>query len=169
MKKMNTKTLVTSAILIAAAIILSRFLSLNAWNLKIGFTFVPVFIAAYLYGPVIGGIVGGVADFIGAILFPIGAYFPGFTLTCALCGVVFGLLLHKKQSVVRIALAVGIHQLVLGLILNTYFISLLYGSPFSALLVSRVVQCVILLIVEFVVIGALCKGFQGRLRQLAKN
>ena len=54
MKKLDLKAMVTCAALIAAAIVLSRFLSINAWNLKIGFTFVPVFIAAYLYGP-IGG------------------------------------------------------------------------------------------------------------------
>ena len=90
--------MVTCAALIAAAIVLSRFLSINAWNLKIGFTFVPVFLAAYLYGPLGGAIVGGIADFLGATLFPIGAYFPGFTLTCVLTGVVYGLLLQKKQK-----------------------------------------------------------------------
>ena len=84
MKKLDVKTMVTCAALIAAAIVLSRFLSINAWNLKIGFTFVPVFLAAYLYGPLGGAIVGGIADFLGATLFPIGAYFPGFTLTCVL-------------------------------------------------------------------------------------
>ena len=97
MKKLDLKAMVTCAALIAAAIVLSRFLSINAWNLKIGFTFVPVFIAAYLYGPIGGAVVGGIADFIGAILFPIGAYFPGFTLTCVITGAVYGLLLHKKQ------------------------------------------------------------------------
>ena len=55
MKKLDLKAMVTCAALIAAAIVLSRFLSINAWNLKIGFTFVPVFIAAYLYGPIGGG------------------------------------------------------------------------------------------------------------------
>ena len=52
MKKLDLKAMVTCAALIAAAIVLSRFLSINVWNLKIGFTFVPVFIAAYLYGPI---------------------------------------------------------------------------------------------------------------------
>ena len=58
MKKLDLKAMVTCAALIAAAIVLSRFLSINAWNLKIGFTFVPVFIAAYLYGPIGGAVVG---------------------------------------------------------------------------------------------------------------
>ena len=50
-RKFDTKMLVTAALLIALQIILSRFLSINAWNLKIGFAFTAVFVAAYLYGP----------------------------------------------------------------------------------------------------------------------
>lgn len=60
MKKTDTKVMVVSAILIAAAIVLSRFLSINAWNLKIGFTFVPVFVAAFLYGPAAAFVVSAV-------------------------------------------------------------------------------------------------------------
>lgn len=164
MKKNNTKEMVTAAVLIAASIVLSRFLSINACNLKIGFTFVPVFVAAYLYGPLIGGMVGGIADFLGAVLFPIGPYFPGFTLTCALTGVVFGLLLHKKQSGLRVLAASAINQLILGLLLNTYWIVLLYGLSFRVLFLTRMVQCAVMLPVEFLLIGAICKVFahQGK-------
>ncbi len=149
--------MVVCAVLIAAAIVFSRFLSINAWNLKIGFTFIPIFLAGYLFGPVKGALVGGVADLLGALLFPIGAYFPGFTLTCALEGATYGGLLHKKQTPVRILIAVGIVQLVLGLLVNTYWISVLYGSPFVPLLATRAVQCIVMIPVEFIVIGAVSK------------
>ena len=72
MKKINTKLIVTIGLLTAIQIVLSRFLSINAWNIKIGFAFVPVFVAAWLYGPVPAMLVGGLGDFLGAILFPIG-------------------------------------------------------------------------------------------------
>ncbi len=157
MKKIDVKTMVSCAVLIAAAIVLSRFLSINTWNLKIGFTFIPVFLAGYLYGPVKGALVGGIADLLGAILVPIGAYFPGFTLTCALQGVTYGVFLRKKQTPSRILMAVGIVQLVLGLIVNTFWISIISGSPFKALLVTRLVQCLIMIPVEFVVIGAMAR------------
>ena len=123
MKKLNTRTIVMAGLLVALHIILSRFFSINAWNLKIGFAFVPVFAAAYLYGPLVAGLVGALGDFIGAILFPIGPYFPGFTLTCFLTGLTFGLLLHKQQTPLRIAGAVAVNQLLLGLLLNTYWIT----------------------------------------------
>ena len=150
MNKFNTRTITTMGILIAIEIVLSRFLSISAWNIKIGFSFVPVVIAAILLGPLPAGIVAALADFLGAILFPIGAYFPGFTLTAFLTGLVFGLFLHKKQSLLNTAIAVGINQLILSLLLNTLWISILYGSPFGPLLVTRCIQCAILLVVQFV-------------------
>ena len=42
MRRMQTKLVVTIGLLAAMHIILSRFLSINAWNIKIGFAFVPV-------------------------------------------------------------------------------------------------------------------------------
>ncbi len=160
MKKFTVKKMVHMAMLIALAVVLSRFLSINAWNLKIGFTFVPVFLAAYLYGPATGALVGAIADILGAMLFPIGAYFPGFTLTCAATGLIYGLLLYKKQTFPRILSSILINQLVIGLIVNTFWISVLYGSSFRALIITRVLQCLIMIPIEFVVLGGLCKMFE---------
>ena len=166
-KTFNTRTLVTMGLLLAIEIVLSRFVSINAWNIKIGFNFVPVAIAAMLYGPLGGGIVAAMGDFLGAILFPIGPYFPGFTLTAFLTGSVLGLLLKKKTTPLRIGAAVAVNQLVLGLFLNTYWISVLYTSPFWPLLVTRIVQCVLLLVVQFVVIGFIARTLKRRWKQVA--
>ncbi len=159
MKKLNTKTVVTLGLLVAIHIVLSRFLSINTPYLKIGFTFVPVFVAAYFYGPVPAGIVGGLGDFLGAILFPIGPYFPGFTLTCALTGVLYGLFFHKKQTWPRVLTAVLVNQFGISLFITTFWISFLYGSSYWPLLISRIGQCVILAPLEFVVMMAMTKAF----------
>lgn len=157
MPRFSTRTLTSMALLIALEIVLSRFLSISAWNTKIGFAFVPVVIAAILLGPLYAGIVGALADFLGAILFPIGTYFPGFTLTAFLMGLCYGLFLYRSQSFPRILGAVAVHQLVLSLLLNTLWISLLYGSPFVPLLVSRLPQCAILAAVQLVVIPLIAR------------
>jgi len=151
----NTRTLTTLALLTALEIILSRFLSISAWNIKIGFSFVPIVIAAILYGPLAAGIVAALGDFLGAILFPIGAYFPGFTLTAFLTGMVFGFFLHKDCRMPKILAAVGINQFILSLLLNTLWISILYGSPYGPLLVTRLVQCLILTVVQVLCIRAI--------------
>ena len=150
--RFSTRTLTTLAVLVAIEIVLSRFLSFNTWNMKIGFGFVPVVVAAILYGPVEAGITAALADFIGAILFPIGTYFPGFTLTAFLTGAVFGLFLHKEQRWPGILASVGINQFVLSLFLNTLWISVLYGSPYGPLLATRVIQCVVYSVLQGVTI-----------------
>ena len=155
--KLDTKSLVTIALLVAMEVVLSRFLSINAWNIKIGFSFLPIVIGAMLYGPIAGGLIGALGDFLGATLFPIGAYFPGFTLTAFLTGFVFGLFLYKSQSIPRIVGAVLVNQCVLSLCLNTLWISILYGSPYGPLFVTRIVQTVILIAVQIVTIIAVAK------------
>lgn len=154
MEKSSTRRLVILAMMVAANIVLSRFLSISLWNLKIGFAFVPVVIAAILYGPVAGGLVGAVGDYIGATLFPIGQYFPGFTATAFLVGAAYGFFLHKKQDTVRIFSAVLLTECIGSLLLNTLWISLLFGAPFAALLPPRIVQCIVMGTVEVLVIRA---------------
>ena len=165
--KLDTRTIVTLGLLTAIEIVLSRFLSFSVWNMKIGLSFIPIVIAAIMFGPIQAGIVGALGDFLGATLFPIGAYFPGFTLTAFLVGVVFGLFLHKKQTVPMILGAVGINQLILSQFLNTYWISVLYGSPFSGLFVTRIVQTLILIPVQITVILALTKSSAKMFRKKA--
>lgn len=164
MHKIDTKRLTTISLLIALEIVLSRFCSISAWNLKIGFSFVPVVVAAILYGPLQAGIVGGVADFIGAILFPIGIYFPGFTLTAFLTGIIFGIFLHKEQNSFRIGGAVVLNQLGCSLLINSLWISILYTSPYLPLLSTRIVQCVILGPIQFIMISAMVRvlGYCGK-------
>ena len=157
--------MVFCAVLVAMEVVLSRFLSFNVWNQKIGISFVAVAMAGILFGPVGGAVVGGLADFIGAILFPIGTYFPGFTLTAALTGMCFGFFLKSKKDfrrdnkkiMIRTVLCAVINQLAGSLLLNTLWISVLYGTPFRELLVTRLVQCAIMIPLEIIIIPFLIK------------
>ena len=47
-QKSMTHRLVLMAMFVAVQIILSRFLSINLWNLKIGFSFIPIVLAGIL-------------------------------------------------------------------------------------------------------------------------
>ena len=155
MSRFNTKTLVTMALLTALEIVLSRFLSIQTQVIKISFAFVPVVIAAVLLGPLEAGVVAALSDVLGAVLFPTGPFFPGFTLTAFLMGVVYGLFLHKKAKFRHVLLAVAIHQLLLSLLLNSLWISILYGPPYGALLLTRLPQCALLAVVQLLVIPLL--------------
>ena len=148
--KKTTRQIALIAVLIAMEVVLSRFLSFSVWNLKLGLSFIPVMLAAYLVGPVGGLIVGGMSDFIGAVLFPIGTYFPGFTVTAALTGLIFGLFIYKNCNIIKIVLSVVITQVVCGLILNTWCISFLYSSPYMPLFVTRLAQVGVMSVLEIV-------------------
>ena len=156
MKKWNLKVLCSMGVLLAAQIVLSRFCSFSVWNMKIGVAFIPVVLCALLFGPLASAAVSALGDFLGAILFPIGAYFPGFTLTAFFSGLLWGIV-AKNQSVPRILLAVALNQLLCSLLLNSLWVSVLYHSPFLPVLATRVVQCAIVGPVQFIVVFLLRK------------
>lgn len=66
-------------------------------------------------------------------------------------------------------IAIAIVQLGCGLLIDTYWISVLYGSPFTALLVTRSVQCLIMIPVEFIVIGAMSRLLAAGIRQALRR
>ncbi len=155
------------AVLIAVEVVLSRFCSIPTQFMKIGVAFVALAVCGMLFGPWWAMLAGGVADFIGAILFPVGPYFPGFTLSNALTGLVFGLCLYRRQEGWKhIALSVGVNNLGISLFLSTLWLSILYGSPYVTLLPMRLAQSCVMVVVEFVVISLIQKPMGGYARRM---
>ena len=157
----DVRSIVTLGVLLAAEIILSRFLSISTPIVKIGFSFVPIAVAALMYGPIWAGLLAGMGDFLGAIIFPIGLYFPGFTLSALISGVIFGLFLYnKKASVWRTAAATALSLLICSFVLDTLWLYLINSSSeqtLAALLPSRAIKLAVMLPVEFIVVTALAK------------
>lgn len=154
--QIKTRTLVQVALLLTLEIVLSRFLSISTPLVKIGFAFIPVVICAMAYGPVWAGIMAALGDLIGAILFPIGIYFPGFTLSSGLCGVVYGLFLYKRTSSwPSLLIMLLIIRVVINLGLSTYWLTVLTGMPFMVLASTRIVQAIVLIPLQLIVIRAL--------------
>ena len=159
----RVKRLTVCALLTAITVILSRFLSISTPIVKIGFEFAPIALAALLFGPAWGCAVGAFADFIGANLFPIGAYFPGFTLVAGLTGMTYGLLLHRDGALAKTALpfwsrallAVLIVTVFLQLGLDTLWLSILLGKGYLALLPMRMIKCAIMIPVQMLTIHVL--------------
>jgi len=129
-KRISVRALTACAMMTALAVVLNRFCSIHTAGWTIGFAFVPVALAAILYGPAYGAVVGGLADLVGALLFPFGPYFPGFTITAALMGAMYGWFLHNRRArfLSHILPPVLINNLLLGLLVNTLWVSILSGS-----------------------------------------
>ncbi|MBQ4349130.1 MAG: folate family ECF transporter S component [Clostridia bacterium] len=145
-------TLTCLALLTAMQIVIARFLAIPVTeSIRFSFSFIPVVIAARRFGILGGVVVYGLGDFLGAMIFPTtGAYFPGFTLTAAVSGLIYGLYLAKKGGAVRIILSVLTSQILCTLLMNSYWVSTLYGSDFGAVLLSRVPQSIVMSVLQIV-------------------
>jgi len=149
----KTKVLVFVGLLISMDIILTRFLSFQALTIRVDFGFIPVSMLSMLFGPVIGGIGAGLADILGMIIAPKGPYFPGFTLTAIIRGIIFGLVLYKKEKTFgRIAAAVLLTTVITDLGLNTICVSILYKKAVSAFFAGRLVKSAVMLPVQILMI-----------------
>lgn len=158
-KAPNLRTLCSVALLIAVEIALSRFCSISTPYVKIGFAFIPVVVCAMLFGPVWAGLAAALADFIGAILFPIGPYFPGFTLSAAIGGAAYGLLLYpsKRQKFFpNMLCAVLFNGIVKGLLINTLWLAMMSTTKtYWALLATRSMQELLMMVVQLVLLPIL--------------
>ena len=157
-QKISTKMLAVMGVLIALEVVIAHFVTFRpTQTIKLSLDFIPIVIAGVMFGPVPAMIIGILADILGAFIFPVGPYFPGFTVTAALTGLLYGSLLHDKQTMVRIVIAVLIQQWVLSLILNTYWLKVLYGMPYVPTLVGRLPQTGILTAVQLIFIPIIVK------------
>ena len=168
-------SMVCTALLIALYVVLSQFLSIRVGSfLKIGFAFFPAAVAARLFGPAGGIAVYALGDLLGGILFPTGgAYYPGFTVTYVCMGLVYGILLfgkaEMKWNITRIVLAAVLNMGLFSFLLNTFWLSRLYGSPYAELLATRWPQslgmCVVQIIILSLVLEPLCRQLEKIIRR----
>ena len=152
--KLDIRKLAISAMLITLDVLFTRVLAINTPLMKIGFGFAAVAVSAMLYGPFWAMLTAALGDFLGAIIFPTGAFFPGFTLTAALTGLIFGLCLYKRgQKLVWPVLAAGLNCLLITLVANTALIAYISGNDYSVLFTARTVQFFIMFPVQALVLA----------------
>ncbi len=151
MQQTKTRTLVYCALLVALSALLGGGVSiksfvLGAYSLKIGFGVLPVLLAGVWFGPLWGGAVGALADLTQALLFPMGAYMPWFSISGALFGVIPGLFFLKKPEAkpLRAFIAVATALLVTSVGVNTFLIVTLYGNPWEIIVARLITQAVMI-------------------------
>ena len=94
----KTKKLILAAMFLSILLVLSRFLSIKTSFLVISFSFIPMMLCGVYLGPKYSLAVAALGDLIGALIFPFGAYFPGFTITAGLMGFIYGIFLYKNPN-----------------------------------------------------------------------
>ena len=164
MKKLRftPRMLSVMGVLIALEIVIAQFITFRpSQSIKLSLDFIPIVIAGILYGPLPALIISVLADILGAFLFPVGPYFPGFTVTAALTGLLYGALLREKQTMPRAAAAVGVQQWGLSLGLNNFWLHVLYGMPYLATLLGRLVQVAIMTVIQILFIPVIARTLQA--------
>ncbi len=145
----DTQCLVVCAMMVALNIVLSRFTVIYlSPTSRISFGYLAVAATAMLYGACPAMLVGAAADIIGALLFPAGAYFPGYTVSAALGGLVYSLFLNRKQLSWQIIAAQAAHNLLLNVLLGSLWRSILYGKAYLAYLPAQLTKNGIMLPIE---------------------
>lgn len=168
------KKLTLSALLLALTIVSSRFLSIRTPILVISFTFVPIMLSAIYLGPKYSSIIAALADLIGALLFPFGTgtYFPGFTLSQFLIGLIYGLFLYKKSNtnnddeptkkldtkfIVKLTISSAVVLCFIDILLTSVWLNITVGKSYAAILSVRTIYKFAMLPIQVVVIYLLEK------------
>jgi len=160
MKSITTKRLSLMAMFIALQIVLSKFLMLQLTDsIRLSIDSVPILLAGIWFGPIAGGVVGALSDFLGSILFPTaGAYFPLLTVAFFLIGFVAGLLslvIKVKHPLLRIAFIVIPAEIVGSYLFKSFALSVLIGIPFTGMLAARALPVAIVMTVNVMLVTLL--------------
>ena len=155
----RTQTITTVGLLLAIQMVLSSYGVIEVTDsMKISLAHLAVAPTAIFFGPVAAGMQGALSDVLGFLLKPTGPYFPGFTLSAALLGVIYGLLLYKtRRSPWQIIAARVIVCLFVNILLNTVFLTMLYGPSRLATLPLRALKNIIQLPVDCLLLSAVCR------------
>lgn len=117
--------------------------------IRIGFSGIPNQIVAYLFGPAVGMIFGAVLDILKFLIKPTGPFFPGFTLSAALGGLIYGLICYRKKlSIWRVLTAQVLVKVFVNIGLNTLWLKILYDKAVLAILPGRILSNAIMLPID---------------------
>lgn len=149
--KTHLVKIVLTSVLIALNIVLERFLTFHIESNHYSISVITIAFAAVFLGTPYSITVAALGDIIGAVLFPIGAYFPGFTLTNILTALCICLFIGKKVTIFGSTAAILLNKIFGTLILNSIWVSVLYRGgidAFPAYMVTRIPQAIIMFVIE---------------------
>ncbi len=157
----NPRSIVLAAMFGAISMILSSMSIMIGEIIKINFVFLPNEFVNYALGPVFGVVYGAVMDVLNYIVKPQGAFFPGFTISAILTGLLYGFMLYKRSiSLKRVIIANVVRSIFIDALLNTYWLTILMGNNFGAILSLRITKILIMLPVETIILFTVIKAVE---------
>ena len=165
----HVQTLAICAMMLALRVILGIFTNFTLAIMpfvKIGFSFIPIVITAYLYGPVCAAIVSGAGDVLSIILANPTAFSmnPALTACYVWEGIIYGAVLYQSEFKLKDIIIAKVAVLLLcALPLNTLILSGMMNIPYFTLLLYRAAVLVPFGVIE-VLITRLIKPLLNRIK-----
>ncbi len=175
--------LTAAAMLLAIRVVLGLFanatLPMFGNTVKISAAFLPIAAAGSLLGPVPAMLVGALGDVLSYIISPSGAYIPGFTISGALTGLIYGFAFYKnKVTIPRVVGGWFANMLLVETFLAAFwfyeFFNPGFQTPYATFLVTRFISVAVKCIPEMLLIFATGKLLEnisklGKQRKAAPN
>ncbi len=160
------QTIALCGIMCALAVVINQLTTINIGQyIRISFSELPNRIVEFLFGPAIGCLFGAVLDIVKFVFKPTGPFFPGFTLTAALTGLIYGASLYRhKLTIKRVFVTELIVKVFIGIGLNSLWLNLLYGKALAAILPARALTQLIMLPIDTAMYFAVLKLVEKRIR-----
>ncbi|MBR1483676.1 MAG: folate family ECF transporter S component [Ruminococcus sp.] len=144
----DIRSLAAIAMLLALRIVLGMFanvtLPMFGNTVKFSAAFIPIAFCGAMFGPLPAAMVGALGDVLSFLIVPTGGgYFPGFTLSGLLTGLIYGFALYgEKLSLPRIIIAWAVNALAVESFMAAYWLYLLYARQpsYSFYLVARAIS-----------------------------
>ena len=160
----SAKAIASCALLAALSIVMARWLSFATpdgirWSLDK----FPLFIAGMLFGPVLGGLTGFTADFLGSLMqFGFNPFLCPPAIAYGIFGGIFRYFIAKKMTLPRIGLSYLFPVVIGSILYQSLMLSYFYfdgtlWAGFLYYLGTRTFQFSIMLVVEVAIIFVLLK------------
>lgn len=151
----NVRVLVGVSLFFALNVVLNLVASFHITpEIKIGFASIATAASCYLYGPVPNLLVAPLLDFVNFFVKPVGSYFPIFMISTFMTALIFSIVFYgqEKINLPRVIIARVSYDIVVSLFLNSLFTSMLWKTPFWAIVTPKLVKNLIGLPIQVVVL-----------------
>ncbi|VBB06721.1 ecf transporter substrate-specific component [Lucifera butyrica] len=167
----KTRNVVLAAMFISLTIVLTHILAIQTPFIRIDLAFLPVAVYSLLFGPFAGAVVAAVADILGCLLFSPGLFFPGFTLSAFVSGIIYGLYFFKRKITLSNIIGASLTVfLLIDVVMNTLWLSILYHKAAQTFITGRIIKGLLMLPVHVILIYMVCQRLLNPARsRLFKN
>lgn len=157
-KKISTKQIALMGLLMAMQIVLTRQFVVQTEFFRISFSFIAVILMGWLFGPLFAAVGNGLADLFGFLLRPVGMFFPGYTLTAVVEGLIYGWFFHNKEVTITRNIMGNLVGSIVSTGLNTIWLWMTMGKESTiAYLPSRLLTALVILVVKVLVVELISK------------